>query len=219
MRRDMLALAPDANVRMIPCGIDPDRFRPRLFGPDNGRLLAIGRLVEQKGYDILLAALAQLPPAERPVIDIVGGGPLEDVLRRTAASLGVADHLHFLGPLPSGWIAAEGPAYRGFVAPYRVTANGDRDTGPMVAKEALAMGLPIVASALMGLKETVGEGCGRLVPPGNAPALAGALRWLNRLEPADRRTIGTVGRTWIKRRFSLVAQAEAMEAAFRSLSR
>ncbi len=217
MRGDFETMAPEARVRKVYCGVDPDRFRPSSGGEDNGRLLAIGRLVEQKGYDVLLEALAELDPAERPRIDVVGGGEMADTLPRRAADLGVAGSIRFLGARPSGWIVAEGPAYRGFVAPYRLTANGDRDTGPIVVKEAMAMGLPVVASALMGLKDTVTPDCGRLVPPRDVPALAGALRWLNGLDPDTRRAMGRAGRRRICRHFSIAAQAEGLVDAIRSV--
>lgn len=216
MRRDFEAMAPEARVQKVYCGVDPDRFRPSSDRADNGRLLAIGRLVEQKGYDVLLDALAELDPADRPRIDVVGGGEMAETLPRRAADMGLADTIRFLGARPSGWIVAEGPAYRGFVAPYRLTATGDRDTGPIVVKEAMAMGLPVVASALMGLKDTVTPDCGRLVPPRDVPALAEALRWLNGLEPDARRVMGRAGRRRICRHFSIAAQAEGLVDAIRS---
>lgn len=219
MRRDMLALAPRANVQMVPCGIDPDRFRPASDTHENGRLLAIGRLVEQKGYDVLMAAMAKLAPADRPMIDIVGAGALEQQISDDIRRLGLASHVRLLGARTSAWIAAEGPAYRGFVAPYRLTSNGDRDTGPVVVKEAMAMGLPVVASSLMGLKETVDDACGRQVPTNDPDALAHALIWLSRLSPEDRWRFGRAGRARIRSAFSIAAQAEGLETAIQALRR
>lgn len=212
MATDFRRLAPGANVRVLPCGIDPARFAPR-EGPRNAKLLAIGRLAEQKGYPVLLAALAALPPAQRPVVDVVGTGPLGEELQAEARRLDVQDSVNFLGARPSAWIAAEGPRYLGLVAPFVVCANGDRDTGPIVAKEALAMGLPVVASALMGLKETVTPDCGRLVPPGDAPALAAALLWLTGLDPAERNRLGAAGRAQVRSHFTLAGQAAGFTAA------
>jgi len=217
MRRDLLALAPTAHVRVMQCGTDPERFRATPVAARNGRILAVGRLVHQKGYDVLLAALAALPADRRPVIDAVGGGELAEELRATAARLGVAGSINFLGPRPGSWIAAEGPAYLGFVAPYCLAPNGDRDTGPIVAKEALAMGLPVVASDLMGLSETVTSECGRLVPPRDVAALAEALCWLAALPEAERLRLGAAGRRRAEARFTLAHQAEGLVAAIRAV--
>lgn len=218
MAADFFRLAPGANVRVVPCGIDPDRFAPR-EGPRNGRLLAIGRLAEQKGYPILLAALAALPQARRPVVDVVGTGPLAAMLQDEARRLGVEASVRFLGARPSAWIAAEGPGYLGLVAPFVVCTNGDRDTGPMVAKEALAMGLPVVASALMGLKETVTPACGRLLPPGDPRALAEALVWLAGLDADERARLGAAGRLHVRAHFTLAGQADSITAAIESVQK
>ena len=215
MATDFLAMAPQAEVRVIRCGIDPDRFRrPAGMVKRNGRLLAIGRLAEQKGYTILLQALAQLPPERRPVVDAVGEGPLQEALRAEALRLGVADHLRFLGPRDSCWIAENGPRYLGFVAPYVICANGDRDTGPMVVKEAMGMELPVVGSALMGVKEMITPETGRLVAPGDATALAEALTWLTGLHEPERRLMGQCGRAHLLRNFTLAAQARNLGDAF-----
>ncbi len=218
MRRDFANLAPSARIAMVPCGIDPTLFRPRAAAaaPRNGRLLAIGRLCEQKGYDVLFAALAALPADRRPVIDIVGGGDLQACLRNQVAQLGIDTAVNFLGPQTSTWIAANGPQYGGFVAPYRICANGDRDTGPIVVKEALSMGLPVVASALMGLKESVNDRCGRLVAPGDVAALASALVWLTGLPESQICALGEAGRTHIAAHFSLAGQAQGLTAAIRA---
>ena len=213
MRRDFHAMSPATPVALVRCGVDPTRFRPRIDGVRNGRLLAVGRLVHQKGYDVLLAALAALPPAERPVIDAVGGGELEAGLKAQALALGVAGSINFLGPRPAGWISVEGPSYLGFVAPYCLAPNGDRDTGAVVAREAMMMGLPVVASRLMGLPEAVRADCGRLVPPRDVPALAEALRWVATLPEPERRRLGAAGRRRAEREFTIDGQAASTAAA------
>src|SRR5690349_7386707 len=89
MAADMRRLAPCARIETVPCGIDPLRFKPATGDePDNGRLLFVGRLVEQKGVDDLLTALALLPPDRRPGLDIVGTGPLHIRLEQRVRSLG-----------------------------------------------------------------------------------------------------------------------------------
>jgi len=213
MAADFRRLAPDVNTIVSSCGIDPDRFVPSPCATSNGRLLAIGRLVEQKGYSTLIEALARIPAAQRPVVDVVGGGPLEEELKAMAERLGVAANICFLGRKPSTWIAIEGPRYQGFLAPYVICADNDRDTGPVAVKEALAMGLPIVASRLMGLKESVQVSNGRHVEPGNVDDLADAILWLTGLSSADRQALGHAGRLHALVNYTLAAQAASITAA------
>lgn len=213
MRDDMIAMAPGARVVVVPCGTDPARFRPA-SGASNGRLLAIGRLAPQKGYELLLDALAALPPMARPCIDAVGEGALRPVLETKIEALGLWPWMRLLGARPSRWIAEEGPRYQGFVAPYVICADGDRDTGPIVLKEAMAMGLPVLASALMGMKETVADAGGRLIPPGDRRALTDGLSWIASLSEAERAAIGRAGRARIETGFSLASQARQLGALF-----
>ena len=217
MINDFLSLAPLAHVRQLNCGVDPARFRRPADVQRNGRMLAIGRLAEQKGYPVLLAALAALPADRRPIIDIVGGGDLLTPLQEVAATLGVSDCVNFLGPKPSGWIAEHGPAYIGFLAPYCLTSTGDRDTGPLVVKEAMAMELPVVASALMGLKESTTPETGMLVPPANPAALASGLLWLAKLTEAERRVIGRCGRAHVLANYTIDGQARGLARAIADL--
>lgn len=217
MAADFRALAPQARIAVVPCGVDPARFRPAPEEPDNGRLLAVGRLAPQKGYEVLIAALALLPAADRPVIDVVGAGDLLLPLTTMARNAGVMDSIRFLGARNSGWIAAEGPRYRGFVAPYVVCSDGDRDTGPIVVKEAMAMGLPVLASALMGLREYVVPQTGRQVRPGDAAALAEGLAWLAALAPGQRAMLGTAGRGRVLALYTLEGQAAGLATAIAGL--
>jgi glycosyltransferase involved in cell wall biosynthesis len=215
MKADFLAMTPTARVHVIPCGVDPARFRRPATPPEsNGRILAIGRLAEQKGYPVLIEALALLPEAERPVVEAVGAGPLLAELQELAAARGVAGQMRFLGARPSDWIAEHGPAYAGFVAPYIICANGDRDTGPVSIKEAMGMELPVLATAMMGNKEMVTPETGRLVPMADAAALAEGLRWLAGLAPEARRRIGAAGRQRLLDRFTLDYQAQRLGQVF-----
>lgn len=217
MAADFRALAPTARIETLFCGVDPSRFRPS-GEADHGRLLAIGRLAPQKGYHTLLQALLALPVGRRPVVDVVGDGPLRAEIAAERDALGLQAHVNLLGARPSGWIVEHGPAYRGFVAPYVVTGNGDRDTGPIVVKEAMAMGLPVVASALMGMKEMVAPETGRLVPPGDVTALSLGLGWLGGLHGDQRRVLGEAARARVEAMFTLRGQAASMTGAIEGLA-
>ncbi len=211
MAADLAALEPAAPIAMIPCGIEPGRFNPRpAESADNGRYLFVGRLVEQKGLDDLLAALALIPITRRPALDVVGEGPDGAALRERAASLGLQGRVRFLGARQGSWIAARGPRYRALVGPFKTASTGSRDTGPLVVKEAMAMGLPVVASRFMGVKDTVTPDTGILFEPGNARSLASALVAMEGTPPARRHAMGRAGRIRVLDCFTASRQARTL---------
>ena len=132
-------------------------------------LLALSRLHEKKGLDILLRALAELPGC---VAWIAGDGPLEADLKALAAKLGVADRVRFLG-----WRSDRGALLRAAdicVLPSRYEPFGT------VMLEAWATGVPLVAAASQGPTALIADGGnGLLVPVDDAPALAAAIRRLH----------------------------------------
>jgi colanic acid/amylovoran biosynthesis glycosyltransferase len=198
---DLSKLCPDAHLQLVPCGVNLDVFRPS-EGGSNGRLLFVGRLVEKKGINDLLQALAVIPASQRPPVDIVGAGPRRDALELLARHLGLDESVRFLGARPAEWIARHGPHYQAFVSPFRIAADGDRDTGPLVVKEAMAMGLPVVATRLMGLKDIVTGDAGFLVSAGEPAALARAVSSAARLTAPQRAAMGAHGRRRILAHFS-----------------
>lgn len=209
MTSDFRSLAPGAKVGQVYCGTDPGRFRAADTDEHNGRLLLIGRLVGQKGYDELLRALA-LSPAE-VAVDIVGEGPLADELKELSTELGLApERVRWLGAKPLSWIAEQGPHYLGLVAPFKIAEDGQRDSGPIVIKEAMAMGLPVIGTRFMGIKEMVSPETGFLVETCDTAGLAKAMASLHAMTPAQRRCMGSAARRRVEELFSLRAQAKAL---------
>ena len=99
-------------------------------------------------------------------------------------------------------------------APCVVAANGDRDTMPVVVKEALAMEVPVVATDEVGLPELVRPEWGRLVPPRDADALAAALDELLDLPPAERAAMGRAGRAWVAEHCDLASETARLARMF-----
>jgi glycosyltransferase involved in cell wall biosynthesis len=139
---------------LIEHGIDaPAPARPRgevrrRFGlpADRPLMLNVGRLVEQKNQDVLIAALARVPQVH---LALAGGGQKHDVYQALAASLGVADRVHILGPLPSNDIADLYAAADLFVFP------STWETFGLAAVEAAMVGMPLVVSNLPVLREVL----------------------------------------------------------------
>jgi glycosyltransferase involved in cell wall biosynthesis len=203
----LAGLAPEpSRVRLAYHGLDLSRFPPppdRAPGAGPLRLLSVGRLVEKKGYDDLLAALALLPPGFDWRLRHVGGGPLGAALRAQAVSLGIADRIDWLGKRDQTEVIGEMRAADLFVLAAKVADDGDRDGLPNVLMEAASQHLPIVATAVSAIPEFIEDGIhGRLVPPANPPALAAALAALA-ADPEGRAAMAQAARQRLVARFGL----------------
>jgi colanic acid/amylovoran biosynthesis glycosyltransferase len=185
-------------VVKIVMGVDAERFQRRR-PPAGGRtVLAVGRLVEKKGLEHLLraAALPELRSVAERVV-IAGDGPLRAELERLVRELRLDDLVELRGACEPHEVPMLLEDCTVLAVPSVVAVDGDRDSMPLVAKEALAMEVPVVCSDLMGLPEVVRPGWGRLVPPGDSAALAAALRELLRLDVATRAEMGRAGREFV----------------------
>lgn len=198
-------------IHEIVMGIDPERFsRTASYGGD-GTVLAIGRLVEKKGFAHLLDAAAILRDFDGLAeVVIVGDGELRGELEERGRSLGVNGLVRFAGAKRPEEVRAllEGAAL--LAMPAVVAADGDRDSMPVVVKEALAMGVPVVASDEVGLPEVVRDEWGRLVPPGDPETLAGAIRELLELPRSERARMGESGRDFVLGEYSLAHQTRRL---------
>jgi glycosyltransferase involved in cell wall biosynthesis len=179
---------------LIGHGVDTDRFQPpghERVMPD--RLLAVGRLVEKKGFDVLLVALTRVTGPWH--LDVVGDGPERGRLGDLADRLGLSDRVRFVGPrthdeLPCSYRRADV-----VVVPSRVDRRHDRDGLPNVVLEAMASGRAIVASDVAAIGTAVVHGeTGLLVPPDDPDRLAAALDRIG-ADCALRRRLGHRART------------------------
>ncbi len=211
--RHLRGVAPGANLHKVVMGVDASAFRRRTPLPGGRELLAVGRLVEKKGFDVLLDAVAQLPDLRAR---IVGDGPLRAELQERAAHNGAGDRVEFAGSLAPDDVRAALAAADVLAMPCVVARDGDRDSMPVVVKEAMAMELLVVASDEVGLPECVLAPWGVLCPPGDADALAAALRQALALSPQERRLAGRAAREWVRSHADLDTEtarlAHAIEA-------
>jgi glycosyltransferase involved in cell wall biosynthesis len=177
-------------------------------------ILGVGRLVEKKGYDVLLRAAALL--RDRGIdftLRIVGEGPEWPRLQRLVHELSLADQALFLGPLTQVEVAQEYARADIFALACRQLPDGDRDGTPNVIVEAMARGLPVASTSLAAISEAIVDGeSGLLTPPGDEVALAVALaRLLTEPHLADR--LGAEGRARAGERFDRAANLPAVYAA------
>jgi colanic acid/amylovoran biosynthesis glycosyltransferase len=200
--------APGAHVHKVVMGVDAEAFARRAPLPGGRTVLAVGRLIEKKGFDVLVDAAASLTPGGR--VRIVGDGPLRSVLESRIRASGAPVEL--LGSLPPAQVRRALEEADVLAMPCIVARDGDRDSMPVVVKEAMAMELLVVASDEVGLPECVLAPWGFLAAPGDAGALAEALRAALALSPAQRRRAGEQARAWVQRNADLDSQTARMVA-------
>jgi glycosyltransferase involved in cell wall biosynthesis len=167
-------------VHLCRHGVDVDRFAAVNRQPRAGAIVSIGRLVPKKGFDVLLRACGILHRHDIQFeLRIVGSGDLRDELRRVAFVEGIADQVHFLGARSQDEVIVELTAAEIFALTPVVLPDGDRDGIPNVLLEAMAVGVPVVASAVSGIPEVVVDGVtGRLVPERSPDHVAAVLHEL-----------------------------------------
>ncbi|MDT9595262.1 glycosyltransferase [Nocardioides zeae] len=213
--RELCPAAADRVVRVYN-GLDLERFAFRAGPREPRTVVAVGRLVPKKGFDVLLQATALLVrTGGDPVrVRIVGSGAEEPRLRELAARLRITDRVEFCGALPQDRMKEVVASATVFAAPCVVAGDGNRDGLPTVLLEALALGTPCVATPVTGIPEAVVDGVtGRLVPEGDATALAAAL--LGLLDsPADRAAYAAAGRALVERDFDVRRNALLLDEVF-----
>ncbi len=192
--------APTKRVVRIYNGLPLDEFAFREPADRPRRIVSVGRLVEKKGFSVLVEACAQLRAAGVDHrCEIIGGGELEDALRAQIRAGGLEDSIELVGPLPRRAVIERVQNASVLAAPCVTGADGNRDGLPTVVLEAMALGTPCVATNVTGLPEIVRDGhTGLLVPEGHAAPLATALECLLddvplrlRLAQAARRQVET----------------------------
>jgi glycosyltransferase involved in cell wall biosynthesis len=216
-----LVSAPAApRIHRLVMGVDSSRFQ-RTTPPAGGRtVIGIGRLVEKKGFADLIEAAALLRrDGELERLVIIGDGPLRGELEAQVQRLGLTDLVDMAGARDPDEIRAALERADLLALPCVVAANGDRDSMPVVIKEAMSMELMIVGTNALGLPEMIDTTRGRLVAQHDPGALAAAISELLAL-PQDRRVaMGHAGRAWVRQHANTAAEAQRLTDLMRGESR
>jgi len=208
-------------IHLVRCGIEPGAysFRARTL-PRSGPIeaLCVASFEEYKGHRVLLDAMAREGEVERVRLTLVGAGRLERALRSQVWALGLGDRVSIVGSKSETEVAALLEAADAFVLASIVAADGQMEGIPVALMEALACGVPTVATRLSGIPELVQDGVtGLLATPGDAADLAHALERLLEDESATRGR-AAAGRELVEREFSLGRSAERMRQLFLGLA-
>ncbi len=216
-------MAPPGRVELAYHGLDLKRFnavvaqvsqRAGRDAPEPVLVLSVGRLVEKKGTDVLLDALACLPPDLHWRLIHVGGGPLGRTMRKRAATLGIANRVDWLGALPQDELIREYRRADLFALACRIADDGDRDGLPNVLMEAQSQGLACVATDVSAVRELIEDGVnGALVKAEQPRDFAQALERLMR-NPTLRHAMGQAGQARVASHFGMQPNIERLAKKF-----
>jgi colanic acid/amylovoran biosynthesis glycosyltransferase len=206
-----------AHVQRVYNGLDLEEFPYRPPDDRPPLILAVGRLVEKKGFGDLVEACSLLASRGRAVrCRIVGTGVLQDELQAQIDRLGLREQVELVGPLPQGEVSREIHRAAALAMPCVIGKDGDRDGLPNVIQEALALGTPVVTTDVTGIPEVVRDGdTGLQVPQRDPPALAAALDRLL-ADPELRVRLASAGRELIEAEFDIRRNTERRRAMFRA---
>ena len=213
--RDEVGLSTDRPVELVVCGVELPEHVDATKDVD---VVAVGRLVEKKGFDTLLDAAAELRTLRPEVsVEIIGAGPLESALRERIGHHGLGDNVVLRGGLDHERTLERIAAARVFTLPCRVAGDGDRDSMPVVIKEAMARAVPVVSTTEVAVPEMIDDSCGRLVPAEEPVQLAKAIDELL-ADPDLAASLGAAGRRRVEERFTLSGEVGKLRRMFEELT-
>jgi len=200
------------HLHVVHCGIEPWRFPDPAPLPQGGpQLVAIGRLSEQKGFDLLLEAVKvaqkKLPDIK---LTIVGEGPLRPRIEATIAQYKLQDHVQL-----DGWMD-EAQVRDALAKAQALVLPSFAEGLPVVLMEAMAAGRPVIATSVAGVPELVTAEVGWLVPAGDAEALADAILNLSATPYEQLTHMGASARARVFQRHNIDTEAEKLTMLFAS---
>ncbi len=202
-------------------GLDVSRFPapPARTAADSAaslRLLSVGRLVEKKGFDRLIAALALLPSSLTWEWVHIGGGALKTSLQQQARALQIDARIHWLGEREQPEVIEQMRKADLFILPSRVASNGDRDGLPNVLMEAASQKLPIISTAVSAIPEFIQHGVHGSLSSDDPAELAAVISQLAE-DPALRLRYAEAAYQRLLGEFGMDAGITVLEQRLRSL--
>lgn len=224
-QRRLLALgAPDAKIRLHRMGVDGKLFHERVRQLNPGepvRFVAVGRMVDKKGFDDAIAAFAMFqsqPGSPAATLTLIGDGPMRRGLEAQAAGSRHAGKIRFTGLISNTQVAAELDAAHVFVLPSRTAANGDMEGIPVAIMEAMAQGMPVLTTRHSGIPELVTQDMdGMLTAERDREGLAAAMAKLA-ATPERWPAMGAHGADRVRRDFDLGTWNDVLAATMQELA-
>ena len=216
-RRLMKSGCPKDKLHIIHLGVNLDdyRFNRRMLYPgESVKFLCVGRLVDKKGFDDAIRALAQARKTGECQLRIIGEGPEEDKLRALTAQLGVEKDVFFLGGQPAAYVRDEMTVNHILLAPNKTGSDGDRGGTLTVLMEAQACGLLIISTFHAGIPEVVEDTVsGFLIEEGDWSKLAERMVQLMK-QPELWSRMASAGREKVETEFNIALETEKLEQLY-----
>ena len=209
-------------LHILRCGVDTQLFRNKALSKKNKDaiyLLCVASLREVKGHKYLIEACAIIKQQGVPFhLKLIGEGPKRRELEQQITSMGLKEHIQLLGAQPQEVILSHLAQSDIFTLTSFQTKSGNREGVPVVIMEAMACGLPVVASNVSGIPELVLDNkTGLLCGTQNPEDIASKLKSLC-LDNERRLQFGIAGRTFIEQEFDLSVNTKKLVALFKTFS-
>jgi glycosyltransferase involved in cell wall biosynthesis len=198
---------PRCRTAVIRNGLREEEYLPVTPKNDARDLLFLGMLRDLKGVDVFLESIARLETAHgrKLTAHVVGQAEEPGRYESLSRSLGIADRVAFSEPMP---------AREAFATARMIVVPSRAESMPYVVLEAIAAGMPIIATDVGGIPEIFGPAAGALVPPGDAAALAGAID-VALADPRRTDADAAARRAWLHPRFNISTMQNKVEALYR----
>jgi colanic acid/amylovoran biosynthesis glycosyltransferase len=208
-------------IQVYRSGLDCDRFAFKArYLPEDGsvRLATTGRLVEKKGIEYVIRAVAKLLPVYPKLeYNIIGDGELKTNLQQLISDLKIDKQVHLLGWKNEKELIEILDRTHIFIAPSVTAKNGDRDAPINVLKEAMAMGMPVISTYHGGITELVEDSIsGFLVPERDADAIAEKLKLLLE-KPEQWEKMGRAGRAYVETFYNIERLSDELATLYREV--
>jgi colanic acid/amylovoran biosynthesis glycosyltransferase len=210
-------------TQIIRCGIDPAYYgnekQINPVGTDHLEIISVGSLQPYKGHIYLVKACAELQKRGIPFrCRIVGGGDLRSMLERSISEHHLEGRVELMGPRTQDEVSQLLRTANCYVQPSVITPSGKMEGIPVALMEAMASGIPVVATSISGIPELVKNGdTGWLVPPEDVKALAEVLSQIY-TDPSEARKRASSGRRWVLDEFELSSNAKRLSLLFTQAS-
>lgn len=204
-------------ISVVPATTNIEKFEPSK-DCTSGRLLTVARLIEKKGYEYAIDAVADIVERGYDIeYHIIGTGELRDSLEARVRERGITDHVTFLGNVTDERLKTELHEAELFVLPCVIAENGDRDVAPVALKEAMATQTACISTTISAIPEMITDSYnGRLVEPNNTDALVNAITDLLD-DSKKRKELAEAGRQTVEEKFDITSSVDKLLDIFRNI--
>jgi glycosyltransferase involved in cell wall biosynthesis len=211
--------ADENKIKIVRCGVESDGDPTEKEGAQKAspKIGYLGRLVEKKGMDTLIFALAHISGAGVDFrLEIAGDGPQRVELERLASEQGIGSEVVFRGPIPHDEVFTWLEGLDLFVLACRRDDQGDQDGIPVVLMEAMAAGIPVISTHISGIPELIEDGIsGMLAKPNDPKSLSQKIKDVV-TNPSMASSLAVAARSRIREEFDVDVNAERLLNLFRS---